>query len=322
MNLASVIIIHYVHDHLTYQVLECLDRHQYTSPAEVIVVDNGSPRPFKNPNLPRLGFPRVLRLARGKGFGAACQSGVDAISPGCRQLPAILLNNDISFDDDLVGGLIASLRDHPRAGLIGPRLVFPDGRFQLSWGDDLTISSEWREWRRQAQMRRGKGALYRDRIRQSATPRQVDWISGGAFLVTPDTIEAIGGLDRGYYFYFEDCDWSRRARQAGKEVWFDPNMTVRHALGAARPASSKDPNAVRFYRSRQLGRLRYYDLFSSWFQFQGIRAVIAMRVLSRGDFEMFAELCRRGRGRARRLPTAWKQSEPTAALDSGKSELV
>jgi N-acetylglucosaminyl-diphospho-decaprenol L-rhamnosyltransferase len=237
-------------------------------------------------------------------------------------LPAIILNNDISFDDNLVGGLLASLRDHPRAGLIGPRVFFPDGRFQLSWGDDLSVFSEWREWRRQAQMRRGNGALYGTRMKQSVTPRRVDWISGVAFLVTPDTLQAIGGLDAGYYFYFEDCDWSRRSRQAGKEVWFDPRVTVRHALGAARPAPGKHPDALRFYRSRQLGRLRYYDRFSSWFQFQGIRAVIAMRAFARGDLEMLAELCRRGRGRARGLPTEWKQSEAKAALDSGKSELV
>jgi len=308
MPLASVIIIHYLHDQLTCRVLECLERHQLTSPAEVIVVDNGSPTPFKMPSMPRLGSAQILRLSPpGKGFGGACQSGLESISAESRHLPAIILNNDISFEDDLVGGLLASLHDHPLAGLIGPRLVFPDGRFQLSWGDDLTLSSEWREWRRQGQMRRGSGALYEKRVKESSGPRQVDWISGGAFLITPDTVQAIGGLEAGYFFYFEDCDWSRRARLAGKEVWFDPRVTVRHALGAARPKSG-NPDALRFYRSRQLGRLRYYDRFSSWFQFQGIRAAIVMKVLTKWDLDLLAELCRRGRGRAKTLPTEWKQS--------------
>src|SRR3954466_12518330 len=113
MNLASVVIIHYRQNELTHEVLRSLDRHQRATPVEVIVVDNGSAEPYHPPQLAGL-QPRVVRLDAGVGFGSACQAGAGAAAPA--DTPIVILNNDLSFQDDLVGGLLEAGRAHPDAG--------------------------------------------------------------------------------------------------------------------------------------------------------------------------------------------------------------
>ena len=291
MNLASVIIIHYKQDLLTHHVLQCLDRHQKTTPVEVIVVDNASPSVYIAPKLNALRRVKVVRLKSGLGFGGACETGIQASSPKLHNLPFIVLNNDLSFQDDLVAGLLASQKDHPSSGIIGPRILFPDGRFQLSWGDDLSIQSEREERERQKEMLQGDGALYKAREQESKKARHVDWVSGASFLITRKALDAVDSLERGYFFYFEDCDWCRRVRQAGLQIWYDPRVSIRHALGASRPKQDQSPHALRFYRSRELGHLRYYAHFNSWFQFQFLKLILAFKALKNKDWFLLKEIC-------------------------------
>jgi GT2 family glycosyltransferase len=309
MTLASVIVTHYQKNDLTQHVLQCLADHQSTTPIDLIVVDNGSAIPFAAQALSRFVSVKVARITKNVGLGAACETGIQAIDPKNRELPFIILNNDVSFEHDLVKGLLDSLADHPMAGLIGPRVIFPDGRFQLSWGDDLNLRSEQVEQERQRQMHLGRGSLYRQREKESNSARTVDWISGASFLMTRPAHDAIGGMDGGYLFYFEDCDWSKRVRLAGLDIWYDPRVTVKHALGAT--LQQKQPEIARslhFSRSRVLGHLRYYARFCSWSQFQCLRLILALKALMQKDYGLFCELVKRDLATARRLSASW----PTA----------
>jgi GT2 family glycosyltransferase len=64
-----------------------------------------------------------------------------------------------------------------------------------------------------------------------------DWVSGACMLVRRDVLEAIGGLDEGYFLYCEDTDLCYRVRQAGYDIRFEPTATAFHQGGASRPSS-------------------------------------------------------------------------------------
>ena len=315
MSLASVIIIHFRQDALTDEVLRSFDRHQAQSPAEVIVVDNASPSAYTLPTLKNPARVKNLRLEPGLGFGGACQAGIQAVSPETAAQPCIILNNDIVFEDDLVAGLLAALREHPQAGMIGPRVVFPDGRFQLSWGDDLTLRSELREKTRQREMHSGGGSLYSAREEESKRARPVDWLSGVAFIITREALQRIGGLGNSYFFYFEDCDWCRKVRQSGLQVWYDPRVTLKHLLGASSPKRDRSPKTMLFYRSRELGHLVYYSRFNSWLEFQALRALLTLKAIKNRDFGLALKFWQRfGRD-------AWKSGISVAAQPTEKTLL-
>ncbi len=81
----------------------------------------------------------------------------------------------------------------------------------------------------------------------TATPQQVDWVSGASLVVRREAVERVGGLDEAMFMYFEDNDWCRRMRQAGWQVWYDPASEVVHIGGAS---LNQNPEArAAYYRS-------------------------------------------------------------------------
>lgn len=219
---------------------------------EVLVVDNASHTPFTMDE--RIASPRVLRLESNRGYGAACNAGARE----ARGRFLFILNNDIEARGDIVAPLLSRLEADVRIGAIGPRLEFPDGRFQLSWGDAPSLWSEFRERGRQRRNRRGEAV--RDRERATAQP--VDWITGAAMLLPRGAWEAIEGFDERYFFYFEDVDLCTRLWQAGFAVHYEPAACLTHVGGGSDPGSN--PRIVRGYRIEQL---RYYARWRSMAQF-------------------------------------------------------
>jgi GT2 family glycosyltransferase len=57
--------------------------------------------------------------------------------------------------------------------------------------------------------------------------RQVDWVSEGLFAIRADLFAALGGFDEEFR-YHTGQDLGARIRTAGREVRFEPGITVRH----------------------------------------------------------------------------------------------
>jgi len=62
-------------------------------------------------------------------------------------------------------------------------------------------------------------------------PQPVDWICGASMMIRAAVLEAIGGLDEGYFLYFEETDFCLRARRAGFPTWYVPESRVMHVGG-------------------------------------------------------------------------------------------
>ena len=60
-----------------------------------------------------------------------------------------------------------------------------------------------------------------------------DWVSGACFAVRRQVFERIGLLDEGYFLYFEEVDFCRRARGAGWACWYVADARVVHHEGSA-----------------------------------------------------------------------------------------
>jgi GT2 family glycosyltransferase len=60
------------------------------------------------------------------------------------------------------------------------------------------------------------------------TPADRFGACGAAMVVRRETWERIGGLEESFFAYYEDVDWSWRARLAGLRIRYDPSLVVRH----------------------------------------------------------------------------------------------
>jgi N-acetylglucosaminyl-diphospho-decaprenol L-rhamnosyltransferase len=197
---------------------------------EVVVVDNHS----TDGSLAALAEadPDVFRLASGGnlGYGRAANLG----AARCHGRYLLVCNPDVVIRPGAVATLAKALDADPGLGIVGPRLVNPDGslypsaRAFPSLGDAVGHGALGLIWPSNPWSRR-----YRLLDWDHIEGRRVDWVSGALFLVRMETWQALGGFDPSYYMYLEDVDLCWRAGHSGWEVGYDPAAEVLHIQGVS-----------------------------------------------------------------------------------------
>jgi hypothetical protein len=206
---------------------------------EVLLVDNGSRDGSARAVERRFPWVRVLALRSNLGFARANNLGLAATSGRWR----LLLNPDTVVHGDALARLVAFADSRPRLGLLGPRLLNPDGSLQASCRSFPTVAALAfrntpldRLWPANPWARGYLMAGW-----DHDAPRPVDWLSGACLLARAAMIDQIGGLDPRFFMYVEDMDWCLRAHRAGWEVMYLPTAVVTHAVGRA---SDQRPRAM------------------------------------------------------------------------------
>lgn len=162
------------------------------------------------------------------GFSANANQGIAATTDPF----VIVANPDTEPESDVVANLMRFAEAHPRAGVIGPRLVFPDGGLQPSRRRFPTVSGTLV---RRTPLRRVLGRTQHAHYgldAEPADPVQADWLLGAFLMLRRDMLEELGGFDERFRLYGEDIDLAYRAAKAGWERWYVPDAVVRHAHAA------------------------------------------------------------------------------------------
>ena len=209
---------------------------------EIIVVDNASID--GSASMVRFEFPEVRLIANvdNLGFARANNQGIRA-SQGSH---VVLLNSDTVVSPAALAMLVAFMDAHPEAGVVGPRLLRPDGTAQpYAFGGDPTLGYL---------LRRGFYRLLRRSYLHDWNTnaiQEVDWVSGACLMVRREAIDQAGLLDENIFMYFEDNEWCLRIRHAGWKVYYDPQAAIVHLGGKS---VAKNPAARRAYSES----LRYF----------------------------------------------------------------
>jgi GT2 family glycosyltransferase len=167
---------------------------------------------------------RPLSFAANANLGAAATSG-DYV---------LVSNPDAIPDPDAVRILREFMDAHPRAGVAGPELRYPDGSWQASRRSFPTVGATLV---RRTPLRllfpplRYQRRHYRLDERPTE-PARTDTMLGAFLLLRRAMLDEIGGWDGGYRMYCEDIDLNYRAAQAGWERWYVPAAVVRHEYAA------------------------------------------------------------------------------------------
>ncbi|MBR9977622.1 MAG: glycosyltransferase family 2 protein [Bacteroidetes bacterium] len=249
----SAIVIHFGDPSLTTALVRQLLA--LPSAPEVIVVDNAAAIPFDAD--PYDGI-RLLRLPENAGYGYACNRGAEMAEGDF----LFILNNDLIFPADPIPALVKALEGTEHAAIAGPALSFPDGRFQLSSGEQPTLYNEFLERRRQQQSRGSGGAAYDRRRKQAMQAFEPYWVTGACMLIRRAAWQQVSGFDEAYFFYFEDVDLCTRLRRAGWTILYQPEVTVLHHGGGSDPLHN--PRIVLSYRREQLRYYARYNGLLSW----------------------------------------------------------
>jgi hypothetical protein len=205
-----------------------------------VVVSHGHPRELAE-SLPALA-PQVDELVVIANVPGSVPDGVEAVhnerplgfganvNRGAARTTAELLltaNPDAVAEPGAVDVLRAFMAAHPRCGVAGPRMVYPDGSWQPSRRRFPTVTGtivRRTPLRRLLPQRRH----YHLDETPPSEPAEADWMLGGFLLLRRAMLDELGGFDEGFRLYGEDIDLQYRAMQAGWERWYVPAAVVRH----------------------------------------------------------------------------------------------
>ncbi|HET7925690.1 MAG TPA: glycosyltransferase, partial [Rhodanobacteraceae bacterium] len=202
-----------VYDKVAYTsaCLRSLAEHAGAIPFEVIVVDDCS-NDRTQERLADVEGIRVLRNAENLGFIGSCNAGAAA----ARGELVLFLNNDTRVTAGWLEALVRCLDEAPDAGLVGAKLIYPDGRLQEAGGIVFDDASGW-----------NYGRFDDPDDPRYAFRREADYCSGAAILLRTDLFRRLGGFDTRYApAYYEDTDLAFAVRAAGYKVWYEPASTV------------------------------------------------------------------------------------------------
>lgn len=242
----------------------CLASATNTDPsAQVIVVDNASHD--ESTAMVRREFPAVDLLANehNLGFAVGTNQGIrHALATHPTLEYVLLLNPDAFLRVGALRALVDFLDAHPRVGVAGARLFYPDGRPQEGAWHFPTLWMTWFD----LFPPRGPllGRLYssplngRYREERGAQPFPIDHPLGAAMLIRRATLDEVGLLDESYWMYVEEVDWCYRCRQAGWSIWQVPQAEVVHVAGAS-TSQFKGRSLVALHRSRLQFFTKHYS---------------------------------------------------------------
>lgn len=221
-----------------------------TLPLRVVVVDNGSRD--GSPALVRAEFPEVQLIEPGHnaGFARGTNLGLAALGPAPF---ALILNPDTVVHPGAIEALVAFLQAHPRVGMVGPRLLNPDGTLQAAAFRFPTLLMTALDLFPPGEVLPGRlyGSWWHGRYPQERgeAPFPIDHPLGACMLVRHAVLEQVGALDEAYFMYSEEVEWAWRIRRAGWAIWQLPAARVTH-VGGASTGQFRRAMQVALWRSR------------------------------------------------------------------------
>jgi GT2 family glycosyltransferase len=221
--------------------LECLEsvlQSDYSA-LTVWLVDNASDADPTELVARRYPSVRVLRLNENKGYGGGNNVALErALAEGAAFI--LLLNNDVVVAPDMVKRLVGALEANPDVGMATPRVFFYDRRDVLFW-DGGTI-----DWSRGDSFHDSRGLPTRAGLILS------EWLDGSSLFVRASVVRQIGFFDDRYFLYYEDTEWSTRARRAGWSIAVVPNASCWHKVSRSTGGTTNPRVSYYYTRNRYL----------------------------------------------------------------------
>jgi len=221
----SIIIVNWNGRDLLRQCLEAIEVASAGLHLETLVVDNASTD--DSAQMVAAEFPQVRLIHNTSNAGfARANNQAAAVSRG-RCL--FFLNSDALVKPDCLRLLVGFLQANPNVGMVGPRLLEPDGRPQRSYRGRPTVAAllhrltllKWTGFFRRPYERYRRAAFNPDRL------REVDTVLGAAVCLPRAVFFEHGGWDDQFPFGLEDFDLSARIARSHPVVFF-PGAEVVH----------------------------------------------------------------------------------------------
>ena len=196
------------------------------APFRLYVVDNGSTDGTVEHIETHYPEVTLIRSNSNIGFGAGHNLVIDRLDSDYHAI----INPDIIVKDDVISKLSEYLDSNEDVGMVSPEIRFPDGRLQILGKRNP------RPCYLAASRMRGNGEpgkLLREYAMMDcdlSKPIDIENATGCFMFIRTELFKEIGGFDKRYFMYFEDCDLTREVNSRCRTVYY-PGATVYHEWG-------------------------------------------------------------------------------------------
>ena len=265
MDHIAVIIVHYNTPRETREAVESVINSNLDNlKVSILVVDNGSRKPLSFPQQFADQGVEILRSEANLGFTGGNNLGISHAVKKFQSDYFFLLNSDAVLESETLKNLISFATAHPQSGLICPKIYFQKGSefHARSYERSMKGAVIWYaggsiDWKALTAFHRGVDEFDRGQFDHG---QETDFATGCAVLIRREVVERIGILDKRYFLYFEDVDYSLRAKKAGFKIYLCPNGVVWHLNASSTQGSGSDFQQYYQTRNRLLLAAKFGNL--------------------------------------------------------------
>ncbi|MFX0204105.1 MAG: glycosyltransferase family 2 protein, partial [Candidatus Hodarchaeota archaeon] len=190
---------------------------------EVFIVDNGSKDttvPMINSYLvrhPDVIVPIFLETNKGT---------TDSRNLGLRRARGRyigIMDSDVEIPEGTIIQLVSTLEENENAGLVAPKVVYPNGNYQKSTDALPTVFTKLFRWFFLKSIEKKEKSQ-----KQKVDLCEVDYAISAMWMLKSELLQIVGLLDENIFYAPEDLDYCVRVRQAGYKVLYDPRVAVVH----------------------------------------------------------------------------------------------
>ncbi len=212
----SIIVPVYNQFEYTYQCLKSIKEQSGDVSYEIIIADDCS-TDITSQIKKIAGGIRVIRNKENLRFLKNCNNA----AKHAKGEFILFLNNDTQVQENWLNPLIKIMRDDEKAGMVGSKLIYPDGWLQEAGGIVWNDASAW-----------NYGNRKNPDDPEFNYVRETDYISGAAIMIRTSLWKEIGGFDERFApAYYEDTDLAFEVRKHGFKVIYQPLSVVVHFEG-------------------------------------------------------------------------------------------
>lgn len=210
------------------------------------IVDNGSTDDTVEHIIATYPDVTILETGKNMGYGAGHNFIMDLLDSDYH----VIINPDISVRDDVISNMVEYMEQHPEVGMLSPEIRFPDGHLQIL-GKKIPLPHYLIASRMRGDNPGKLLSEYAMLDVDLSKPTEIQNATGCFMFIRTELFKQIGGFDKRYFMYFEDCDLTRKVNAVSKVMYY-PYATVYHEWGR----ESKKDFKLRFIQIRSM--IKYY----------------------------------------------------------------
>lgn len=267
MEKIAIVVLHF---NKVKETLSCITSLQKLSvknfTLSIIVVDNGSTEKFQlsatGSGLKKIQV-EIIRNESNRGFSGGNNAGIrHALQSGCEYI--IVLNNDTIVDENLVSKLYTAMQKNEKIGITSPKIYFAKGyefhkeRYKKEdLGKVLWYAGGIIDWANVIARHRGVDEVD---VMQYNSVEKTDFASGCCMMIRSTLLKQVGLFDEKYFLYYEDNDFSQRAKRKGFSLMYVPQAFLWHKNASSAGGSGSSLQDYYITRNRMIFGFCYASL--------------------------------------------------------------